>query len=589
MLAFGALIDLSLAPLPPDYADRLSRSLSTIPGQVRRHAAVECAVVEVAGQRPLPFDADLPYVDDELLVAGVLRIDARARLIAALAPSAPSALHGATDARLVALAFRRWGDRLAEHLLGDYAFVVWHRASGRLTAARDPLGNRQLYWARVGARIVLGSSVDIVRTLPGLSQALDSGSIASVLHEGWIERADGTALRDVHRVPSAHTLLATRDAPARLRRHWDFPEPSPLRFAREHDYVERCNEVLGEVVGDRLRGGSATVMLSGGMDSSTLAVTARRVAPTSTLHALTTVQPTLASSDDDRLSTEIARRLGIEQTVCGLETMPALSHLGAPHDLPAQPMDEPDLAELRDGAAIAARHAPVVLFGEDGDTLLHAPSLLRQLRTQPLHEVVLSWTRYRRASGHWPWIGLEWRRRLTRFVHGDAPSRTPWLVAPREPARPRARHRSRPLTVRALSSPQWDSLHEALEPATTRAAVLFTLPLTDPRLLEFVFAIPPVPWCQQKQLFRRAMQDQLPREVLSRPKTALGGYIEARVAQWRAAGGSETPISSRVAPWVDVAAVRDVLRSGAPYEVYDAWRVLQVDAWLAREEGRGRA
>ncbi|MDP1891179.1 MAG: asparagine synthase-related protein [Gemmatimonadaceae bacterium] len=591
MLAFGALIDLSLAPLDSEDADRLSRSLLTIPGQARRHAVAECAVVEVADHRSLPFDADLPYVDDELLVAGVLRIDARSRLCAALAPSAPGALDGASDARLVALAFRRWDDRLAEHLIGDYAFVVWHRTSGRLTAARDPLGNRQLYWARVGTRMALGSSVDLVRCLPGLSNELDSSSIASVLRDGWIERADGTVLRGVHRVPAAHTLLATRDAPARLRRHWDFPVPTPLRFAREDDYVERCNEVLGDVVGDRLRGESATIMLSGGMDSSTLAATARRVAPACTLHAQTTMQPTLAPSDDDRLSTEIARQLGIEQTVLGLETLPALSHLGAPDDLPAQPLDEPDLADLREGAAAAARQSPVVLFGEDGDTLLQAPTLLGQLRTQPLYEVVLSWTRYRRASGKWPWMGLEWRRRLSQLAHGAEPSRTPWLaapwlVAPSEGHRPRARHRTRSLTARALSSPQWDALYEALEPATTRASVLFTLPLTDPRLLEFVFAIPPVPWCQEKQLFRRAMHGQLPHEVLTRPKTALDGAIEARVAQWRAAGGGETPISQRVAPWVDVPAVRDVLRTGTPYEVYDAWRVLQVDAWLLREERR---
>jgi asparagine synthase (glutamine-hydrolysing) len=330
-------------------------------------------------------------------------------------------------------------------------------------------------------------------------------------------------------------------------------------------------------------------MLSGGMDSPTLAVTARRVAPAATLHALTTVQPTLAPSDDDRLSTEIARQLGIEQTVLALETLRALSHLGAPDGLPAQPLDEPDLAELREGAAAAARQSPVVLFGEDGDTLLQAPTLLGQLRTQPLPEVLLSWTRYRRSSGKWPWIGLDWRRRLSRLWRGDAPSRTPWLVAGSESRRPRARHRTRPLTTRALSSPQWDALHEALEPATTRASVLFTLPLTDPRLLEFVFAISPVPWCQEKQLFRLAMRGQLPSEVLARPKTALEGAIEARVAQWRAAGGGETPISQRVAPWVNVPAVRAVLRAGAPYEVHDAWRVLQVDAWLGREENRSRA
>jgi asparagine synthase (glutamine-hydrolysing) len=108
----------------------------------------------------------------------------------------------------------------------------------------------------------------------------------------------------------------------------------------------------------------------------------------------------------------------------------------------------------------------------------------------------------------------------------------------------------------------------------------------DPRLLAFVFAIPPVPWCQDKQLFRAAMRGALPSAVLTRPKTPLGGFTEARVAQWRASGGAETVISKRVAPWVDVEGVRRVLRAGTPAEVCDAWRVLQVDRWLEREETR---
>ena len=144
----------------------------------------------------------------------------------------------------------------------------------------------------------------------------------------------------------------------------------------------------------------------------------------------------------------------------------------------------------------------------------------------------------------------------------------------------------RPRNVRALSSPLWDALYESLAPANTLAPLLHTLPLVDPRIFAFVFAIPPVPWCQNKQLLRAAMRDELPSTVLARAKTPLDGYIEARVTRWRRLGGAEAPISDRVAPWVDIAAVRGILRSGAPYEVIDAWRVLQVDRWLSREEGR---
>lgn len=269
----------------------------------------------------------------------------------------------------------------------------------------------------------------------------------------------------------------------------------------------------------------------------------------------------------------------------------SLRYLETPELLPPQPFDEGDLDSWRDAARSAARTAPVALYGEDGDTLLHAPTLLDQLRTQPLAEVIGTWGRYWRRKGRLPWVGLEWRRRFALLRAGGEPDHTPWLRAEAlratpVPRRIRSSHPLRPLTVSALTSPQWDALYAALAPATSLSPVLFTLPLVDPRVLAFVFAIPPVPWCQDKQLFREAMRDELPGEVLARPKTAFAGYIEGCVAQWRSRGGADAPISDRVAPWVDVAAVREIYRSGTPFEVIDAWRVLQVDRWLAREAAR---
>jgi asparagine synthase (glutamine-hydrolysing) len=321
-----------------------------------------------------------------------------------------------------------------------------------------------------------------------------------------------------------------------------------------------------------------------------LAVAARRVAPDVPLSAFTLSYPTLAPSGDDTLSGDVATQLGLPHRVLDGDRSRALSYLADLATLPSQPLDESELALSRDSLAAVAAVAPIVLYGEDGDWLMHAPTLLTQLRSQSLAEVVGSWGGYWWRTGRRPWAGLEWRSRFRRSL-GEAPAdRTPWMravAADATSAPPRAaEHPLRPRTVRALSAPIWDALYEALSPTTTRASVLHTLPLVDPRLMAFVFAIPPVPWCQDKQLFRAAMRGALPSAVLTRPKTPLGGFIEARVAQWRALGGANTVISERVAPWVDVKRVERVLRSGSPYEVYDAWRVLQVDRWLQREEAR---
>ncbi len=595
MLAFGALIDLSLAPLAPDLTARLRRSLPAMPGRVSISCDGELALAHLADQRTLPFDAELPLRDGTLFVAGTLRIDAQEALRAALSPEAPHALDAASDARLVALAYRRWSDRLAEHLIGDYSFIVWDRSARRLVCARDPHGNRPLFWGRAGSVVAVGSTIDVVRALPGVSSELHEPSLVSLLRHGWVSEAERTVFRDVHRVPAAHTLVIDdRSAPA-LRRHWDFPVPSPIRYRRDEEYVEHFTEVLQAALRDRLRADAAALFLSGGMDSTMLAVAAQRAVPGISLRAFTMTYPTLAPSDDDTLSVEVATRLGLTHTVLDLDHTRVLSHLDNPELLPSQPLDEPDLMLGREGLMPLAAFAPIAIDGEDGDWLLQAPTLLTQLRTQPMAEVMGSWGRYWWRTGRRPWMGLEWRDHVRRWRQGGAPDRTPWMLRAAAPAecaaesaevRRAPEHPLRPRNVRALSAPLWDAGYEAAAPATTLQPILHTLPLVDPRIFAFVFALPPVPWCQEKHLFRTAMRGELPAAVLMRPKTPFVGFIEARVAQWRALGGAETPISHRVAPWVDVDAVRRVFREGSPYEVIEAWRVLQVDAWLAREEVR---
>jgi asparagine synthase (glutamine-hydrolysing) len=391
----------------------------------------------------------------------------------------------------------------------------------------------------------------------------------------------------VRRLPAAHTLVLEAGLAPVLRRHWDFPVPSPIRYRHDDDYVAHFTEVLHATLRDRLRADTAAVFLSGGMDSTTLAVAAQRAVPAVSLRGFTMTHPTLAPSDDDALSVEVAARRGLVHEVLDLDHMTVPGQLA---DVPSQPVDESDLALARESLRPVAAFAPIVIYGEDGDSLLQAPTLLGQLRTQPLTEVIGSWSRYWWRTGRRPWVGLEWRDRLRRWRHDGEPDRTPWLreesrrVLPE--SRPSSEHPLRPRAVRALSSPLWDALYESIAPATTLAPVLHTLPWVDPRIFAFVFALPPVPWCQNKHLFRTAMRDELPAAVLARAKTPLLGYFEASVAQWRSLGGAETPISSRVAPWVDVDAVRRVLRSGTPYEVVDAWRVLEVDRWLERREAR---
>lgn len=107
MLAFAALIDLSLQRLAPRTFARLARGLPAVAGRVTKLEADGMTAVQLADERPLPNDDELPLADDEVVVAGVLRLDAREALRDALGGAAVAGPALPSDARLVALAYRR--------------------------------------------------------------------------------------------------------------------------------------------------------------------------------------------------------------------------------------------------------------------------------------------------------------------------------------------------------------------------------------------------------------------------------------------------------------------------------------------------
>ena len=59
-------------------------------------------------------------------------------------------------------------------------------------------------------------------------------------------------------------------------------------------------------------------------------------------------------------------------------------------------------------------------------------------------------------------------------------------------------------------------------------------PLLDLRLLRFLLRLPPVPWCIDKELTRRAMKPWLPVEILKRPKSPL---LQDPLVAWQRRSG----------------------------------------------------
>ena len=210
-----------------------------------------------------------------LAVTASVRLDGRAALCEALGiPRGEQA--GLPDSTLVLKSYARWGRACPEHLIGDFAFALWDANNETLFCARDHAGVRPFYYALATERFVFASDMGAVLAAPGVSGDLDEAALATRLTYGARSLGDRTCYGAVRRLLPGHALTVERGS-ARVRRWWRPEDTPPLPAASDDDLAEACLALLTDAVRDCVRdAGSVGAHLSGGLDSSAIAVLAAR-------------------------------------------------------------------------------------------------------------------------------------------------------------------------------------------------------------------------------------------------------------------------------------------------------------------------
>ncbi|QXD16158.1 lasso peptide isopeptide bond-forming cyclase [Rhodocaloribacter litoris] len=219
-----------------------------------------------------------PLISDDGQIVLVFdgRIDNRADLLRTLA--LPDAYREAPDEAFVLAAYRRWGAKAPEHLLGDFAFAVWDAREQRMLLARDHFGLRPLYYVhRPGEVLAFASEIKALRALGLVSESPNERKIAEFLLIPVQVTPEMTFFRDAKAVPPAHTVLVPREGVSRAEMYWALDPEREVRYNRDEDYIERFKELFDEAVRCRLRSITPVgSMLSGGLDSTSVACTAAR-------------------------------------------------------------------------------------------------------------------------------------------------------------------------------------------------------------------------------------------------------------------------------------------------------------------------
>lgn len=203
------------------------------------------------------------------------RLDNREELLAALADIDARPID-ATDPGYALAAYLAWGPECLGRMIGDFALAIWDARARKLWCARDYLGIRPFYYFWDGRTFLFGPDVRTLLAHPLPSLAVNEGMIGEYMANEITNREE-TLYRDIRRLPSGSTLTIDSAGSLKISAWWK-PELSLLRYKSDEEYAEHFRELMTTSVRARMRAhGGWVSTLSGGLDSSTISVTAQHI------------------------------------------------------------------------------------------------------------------------------------------------------------------------------------------------------------------------------------------------------------------------------------------------------------------------
>jgi asparagine synthase (glutamine-hydrolysing) len=479
-----------------------------------------------------------------------------------------------SDANAVLDAYTRRGRRFAEELIGDFSAAVWDAGERVLILARDAFGAQPLFWLRRDGCIAWSSHLPALLDVHGGAPSLDLDYLAAMV--SLSPAGEHSPVAEIRSVPAACAVIVSRGR-TEVVRHWQLDLRARSEVTSDADAEERFRHLFAGAVRACVRDDApATVLLSGGLDSSSIVCVADTLALRHPVQTLSYVFEQSRSSDEREYIEAVEAQRGVRGTHIGEREQGFLEaeEVDYPYGVPS-----PNVIAAKRCAAVAAvmrrTGSRILLTGLGGDHLLYSDTELITSIADALHarrpraaaRLIRQWAPAARRS----YLQLLWSSGIAPLLGRAGRERVPapwWSPAFARVIR-RWQRGEMPRDRRALPSRRLDALQ--LQSCIEGCAQLWLYqqgdievrhPFLHRPFVEFCFALP----FEQKlrdgvtrSIHRRALAAVLPPSILHR--TTKSGPDEALL---RAAQRNRARVAALFGS--DAAVVRHGLAARAPLD-----------------------
>ncbi len=452
-----------------------------------------------------------------------------------------------SDTEVIVHGYEEWGDDVVLRLNGIFAFGLWDARKRRLLLARDHLGVKPLYYYCDEDRLIFASELKALLLHPCVDPRMDLEGLDLALAYGFIP-SPYTLFQDVRKLGPGHRLKVETGR-VTTERYWH-PVPAILQGRSEADLAAELYSRM-EVAVERQMMSDVPVgaLLSGGVDSTAIVtLMSRHSERVRTFSIGVRDAPDINELAAARAT---AQRLNTQHAEIEIDAQDYTDFLEQAHWYLEEPCTPSALLSYF-VCKLASRSVKVVLTGQGADELFGGYARYRGESYRALYQRLPAFLRHGLIPGALALMPghLRWKRgvyalaetdnirRFTRIYEVFSPEERQRLFCPEVSASLRDKGPSfNPILAWAEGLDALDSLEQLLyidtrcvlsdnllmfgDKMSMAASVEARVPMLDLELVAFVERIPAhlkLKNRKLKYLFKRALSECLPPEVLGRRK-----------------------------------------------------------------------
>lgn len=489
-----------------------------------------------------------------------------------------------------------------DRVIGEFAIAAWDESARTLILARDAFGTRPLYVHANARRIVWASHLAPLLALAG-EVHIDDDYLAAFVCRAPMQ--DRTPVREIRSVAPG-TMLVVRNNAIETRRHWQLDPHADASVRGDREAEEKLRALFAQAVRVNLGGDRASVLLSGGVDSSSIVAMADAIRPDPPVQTISWVFETSRTSDETDHIRAVEAHRGLAGIHIGEREQALLDDLASVDcEIPTTYAVFTRRNEAT-RAAMRAANSRVLLTGIGGDDVLYGDfAFIGSIadafaRGRVLHALgeARRWSAHAQQpftqilwrSGIRPLLGVPpvsmqaswWTPEFAQRIRESAHTPTSWTTLP-----------SRRFDLQCFASMsrsmacKWWLEHDQI---TTREPFLYR------PLVEYCFALP----FDQKlrpgatrSILRRALGDLLPPKVLTRiaksgPNEALLRATQKHATTLRALFGDSRAVQRGYADRTSIENAIAKISHGFDAGIAFLIRLIALELWLRWFERRPR-